>query len=313
MSNLLVHQNVATPLTRPDAQYSPQSPGEVLLQASSPIDPSTGGDLLAGRSARYLIGQRTVARVVFSLRQVLLVLLAVLCIMSFVVLGWVLIEFAKHEKDPCDVPLALYVKVWVILWLFGVWKKELHKIFLRWTPHDGAPPIRVRVLDSMHIGVVHIWVAVGIYWIVTSKECSSTAPELFTAVKWWVHLQATVLLIGSLAILASRYLITWLQNHNQFAVGVDPNVMLTRTMEEIKFSPTNPILLDEKGTIEHCSVCQEPFCPGKLIRRTPCGHIFHERCLAAWYCRKPTCPLCRADLVQQRNEGDPNYPSYGVV
>eukprot|EP00954_Amorphochlora_amoebiformis_P003835 297753-Amorphochlora_amoeboformis.AAC.1 len=73
---------------------------------------------------------------------------------------------------------------------------------------DGPRPLRVQILDVIHIGVVHIWVAMGNYWVATSQTCSATSPELFTAVKYWVHLQAVVLLIGTLAILASRCLLS---------------------------------------------------------------------------------------------------------
>jgi len=254
------------------------------------------------------MSQRMAARIVFRFRQVLLVLLAVLCIMSFVVLGWVLIEFAKHEKDPCDVPLALYVKVWVVLWVFGVWKKDFYKCLLRWSPDDGAPPLRVRVVDLIHIGVVHTWVAVGIYWVGTSQLCSKTAPELFTAVKWWVHLQAVVLLTGCLAIVASRCLMYWLQRNSHLAIGVDASLLVARTMDEVKFDLSDPQLLDEKGRAQQCSICYEQFDSHNTIRRTPCGHIFHEKCLVKWYNtnaarRKPTCPLCRADLIEQSSYG----------
>jgi len=226
-------------------------------------------------------------------------------------LGWVLIEFVKHEKDECDVPLALYVKVWVVLWLFGVWKKEFHKRLLRWSPQDGAPPFRVRIFDFIHLSVVHGWVAMGIYWVLTSETCHQTASELYTAVKWWVGLQAVVLAIGSLAILSSRYLISWVQNNTAFAFAEDSRVIVSR-MEEVKFDPM--VLVDENGEVEHCSVCQEPFDRKKTIRRTPCGHVFHEVCLATWYQRKPTCPLCRAEHnIGPAGPGGNNPPSYAAI
>ncbi|GAB5362862.1 hypothetical protein AAMO2058_000835000 [Amorphochlora amoebiformis] len=215
--------------------------------------------------------------------------------MSFIVLVWVIVEFVKHENDDCDVPLSLYVKIWLGLWAFGVSKKELQKCILRWAPSDGPRPLRVQILDVIHIGVVHIWVAMGNYWVATSQTCSATSPELFTAVKYWVHLQAVVLLIGTLAILASRFLIQFLQQHSNLSISAHPSLLIG-AMEKVKFSTKNPDLLDEKGKVEACSVCQEYFDDVEIIRKTPCGHVFHEKCLAAWCARKPTCPLCRAEL-----------------
>jgi len=256
------------PLQRPDAQQTPNSPGEIFLQAASSVaPPSHEGDFFAAPPARQFISQGVAARIVFNFRQILLWLLAVLCIMSFVVLGWVLIEFAKHEKDPCDVPLALYVKVWVVLWVFGVWKKDFYKCLLRWSPEEGTPPLRVRIVDLIHIGIVHTWVAVGIYWVGSSQQCSNTAPELFTAVKWWVHLQAVVLLTGCLAIVASRCLLYWLQRNSELDVGVDASVLVARTMDEVKFDLSNPQLLDEKGRAQQCSVCYEQFDSQHTMRK----------------------------------------------
>eukprot|EP00954_Amorphochlora_amoebiformis_P003836 297753-Amorphochlora_amoeboformis.AAC.2 len=87
--------NVLTPLRRPDGHQSSGSSSGLLMQAAvTPLDPSNRDDLLSGRPARTLINQvltawlyprRTAARIVYNFRQVLLVLLATLCIMSFVI------------------------------------------------------------------------------------------------------------------------------------------------------------------------------------------------------------------------------------
>lgn len=40
-----------------------------------------------------------------------------------------------------------------------------------------------------------------------------------------------------------------------------------------------------------CAICQEPM--SKPIR-LQCGHIFCEACIAEWFERERTCPMCRA-------------------
>eukprot|EP00468_Gymnochlora_sp_CCMP2014_P003675 CAMPEP_0167755094 /NCGR_PEP_ID=MMETSP0110_2-20121227/8631_1 /TAXON_ID=629695 /ORGANISM="Gymnochlora sp., Strain CCMP2014" /LENGTH=179 /DNA_ID=CAMNT_0007641039 /DNA_START=136 /DNA_END=672 /DNA_ORIENTATION=+ len=173
-------EDILTPLHRPSPHAGE---GGMLIGAATPLH-AEGEDILATPPARRVIGQQMAAWIVFHVRQILVVLLAVLCIISCMVLGWVLIEFVKHEKEPCDVSLSLYVKVWVVLWVVGVWKREVHKCLVRWNPNDGPPPLRVQIMDMIHIGIVHIWVVVGIYLIASSRTCAATNPKLFLAVKW---------------------------------------------------------------------------------------------------------------------------------
>lgn len=52
-----------------------------------------------------------------------------------------------------------------------------------------------------------------------------------------------------------------------------------------------------------CTVCVEPLLPGASVRWTPCGHVFHAKCLAKWVFftaerrqRIPLCPNCNLQL-----------------
>jgi hypothetical protein len=54
------------------------------------------------------------------------------------------------------------------------------------------------------------------------------------------------------------------------------------------------------GEGDVCAVCLEPFEEGGgTPKRTPCGHVFHEKCLANWFKVARTCPVCRVDVVEQ--------------
>ena len=35
----------------------------------------------------------------------------------------------------------------------------------------------------------------------------------------------------------------------------------------------------------------------EAIVQTPCGHVFHRRCLGGWMQVARSCPLCRADVA----------------
>merc|ERR1712226_769025 len=52
------------------------------------------------------------------------------------------------------------------------------------------------------------------------------------------------------------------------------------------------------GDSLQCPTCLEDFSKEHAIKKTICGHFFHEECLEPWLRMNRTCPLCRADLAQ---------------
>ena len=52
---------------------------------------------------------------------------------------------------------------------------------------------------------------------------------------------------------------------------------------------------------ESCPICLEEWCPSSTVAVTPCGHLFHARCLQKWHETKlkvhvpPKCPTCETD------------------
>ena len=48
-----------------------------------------------------------------------------------------------------------------------------------------------------------------------------------------------------------------------------------------------------------CSVCQCGFKARQHVRRLPCGHLYHAKCLERWVCKTHSCcPVCRQELKQ---------------
>lgn len=74
---------------------------------------------------------------------------------------------------------------------------------------------------------------------------------------------------------------------------------------------------------QDCSVCSEGFRKGKSplktaffpnnflgekIRKLPCKHIFHDKCIMPWLEKNSTCPNCRFNLLEFFTENpDGNY------
>jgi len=49
---------------------------------------------------------------------------------------------------------------------------------------------------------------------------------------------------------------------------------------------------------QDCTVCSDTFRRGEKIRKLPCRHIFHDKCLMPWLEQNTTCPNCRFDLFE---------------
>jgi len=49
---------------------------------------------------------------------------------------------------------------------------------------------------------------------------------------------------------------------------------------------------------QDCSVCSEGFRKGEKIRKLPCKHIFHDKCIMPWLDKNSTCPNCRFNLLE---------------
>ena len=76
--------------------------------------------------------------------------------------------------------------------------------------------------------------------------------------------------------------------------------------EYFEFYPQLQLIKIEKIMItlsDNCSVCQDSY--EETASRLPCGHIFHDDCIAQWFRIKHSCPICRhGDAKLIRNDDD---------
>ena len=47
---------------------------------------------------------------------------------------------------------------------------------------------------------------------------------------------------------------------------------------------------------EECAICCAEYGAGDQLRRLPCGHSFHKKCIDSWLRMSTRCPMCRHDL-----------------
>lgn len=55
------------------------------------------------------------------------------------------------------------------------------------------------------------------------------------------------------------------------------------------------------GACGGCAVCQYDCKAGDVIVETPCGHVFHVKCLQPWLKVNTTCPQCRHELSSDKH------------
>lgn len=50
-------------------------------------------------------------------------------------------------------------------------------------------------------------------------------------------------------------------------------------------------------TNDNCSICLDKFNPNVQVRRLPCLHVFHIKCIDKWLKRNKKCPICRISIT----------------
>lgn len=71
------------------------------------------------------------------------------------------------------------------------------------------------------------------------------------------------------------------------------------------------------SSTEVCSICRSTLSDVELsihetVRRIPCGHLFHEKCIYKWFERSQDCPLCRKNILIEQGKKAKEIESIGI-
>ncbi|CAD8140966.1 unnamed protein product [Paramecium pentaurelia] len=50
---------------------------------------------------------------------------------------------------------------------------------------------------------------------------------------------------------------------------------------------------------DFCCICLVNYEENDIIRETPCGHTFHDKCIIEWFKKNKSCPYCRLEFTEE--------------
>jgi hypothetical protein len=249
---------------------------------------------------------------------ILLVLIMCAGGVAFYVWGWVI--WAEYGNTPNDVALKAWLLVLLCLPIATLVINLIVGVLAR--NHGSDRPDagevqaeqRTRDLKKRAMTLVDlVWlgtIIAGACMYFSCDTCARRSPALYH------YLQLYLIFIGVVWVLQFAVLfgfvgfVFWMR-HNGLLEN-DQAMSLVGRPGLIKEIETVPFDYDAFGKeAAQCCVCQEDLRPGRLeavgagkeIKRTPCGHFFHEGCLGNWLGNfAKTCPLCRTDLEEALDE-----------
>jgi hypothetical protein len=149
------------------------------------------------------------------------------------------------------------------------------------------------------------WFVLGVVWLIHNESCP-TCPginKLTTAVMLLTVGRA----VAAVVIFRSLFL-----RADQAEASEATQQVVAATPEQIAAVPViyfrKEACDDEPGAA--CSICLSDFLEGEPLRRLPCGHDFHQRCVDKWLLRNKRCPLCIHAVDEPCDE--PLHKSGGV-
>mmetsp|Transcript_85510 Transcript_85510/g.191135 ORF Transcript_85510/g.191135 Transcript_85510/m.191135 type:complete len:418 (-) Transcript_85510:99-1352(-) len=191
-----------------------------------------------------------------------------------------------------------YFVIFIVVRISSLWPPAAAQIA---EAHAGAlGPRRMYVIHLVVHGPLYVF-SIGslLFWVqlLQYPECENMSPALYHVLKR--HAAYSCLVSGLCLCLSywhSRLLRQAWQARRRDKRRAPPDTiakLATYPYDEAAFG-------DEEGKRfpGECPICLSEWEPTDVIKLTPCGHVFHEVCLASWLRTERTCALCRQDVCR---------------
>mmetsp|Transcript_19740 Transcript_19740/g.78526 ORF Transcript_19740/g.78526 Transcript_19740/m.78526 type:complete len:103 (-) Transcript_19740:1003-1311(-) len=79
-------------------------------------------------------------------------------------------------------------------------------------------------------------------------------------------------------------------------IRLDDSVPARRGATQEQIRAIESTTVQESDLKDLCSICISPFTKRGKLKRLPCGHGFHGRCISKWLKINSNCPNCKRRL-----------------
>ncbi|CAK9093920.1 unnamed protein product [Durusdinium trenchii] len=257
------------------------------------------GDVRREASATVRASLAQVIEVSFArCNRVVMCLALLLAVGLMVVVVWAELVYSAHEEDYCDEPLAEMLRLIFLIIIIQSLQKTIMRHCLCYDMAQDGPvePCRVKLFRCLSLLAALVWPLVAGWMLMNSHDCSRQL-QLAVAViiGYYVTLVAVVIILPFLFISVMLCLI----RRGVLALPRMPGAAPEGSLDQLPVIAFEPARFNDEpsGLPSCCAVCLDPFNQQKEIVQTPCGHVFHKRCLGGWMQVACTCPLCRSDVT----------------
>lgn len=215
-----------------------------------------------------------------------------------VILTWAELVYSGHETDYCDQPLAMMLRLIFLIVMVQCMHRAIMRHCLCYDMAQDGPvePWRVRVFRCLLWLAAFAWPIAAGWMLMKSEHCDS---QLKLAVELIIGYYCALVAVAIILPFSVFSVMLCLIRRGILALPRMPGAAPEGTLDQLPEVPFEPPSFtdDPSAHPSTCAVCLEPFTAHKAIVQTPCGHVFHKRCLGGWMQVASSCPLCRSNVA----------------
>jgi len=152
-----------------------------------------------------------------------------------------------------------------------------------------------------------VWTVIGTVWFALDHQCLPESNQYATFIIWFVLCYLGI--VGYMVFVCLVYHLNLVGPVFLSPGGFDPADVAENPLlqyhqvdqglsdAEIERIPTIEVSKTEAALKTTCAICLDQLEEGQFAKQlNPCQHKFHVEHIDEWLARKPTCPVCRADV-----------------